>query len=193
MEQVLKDNKSYLRLITAFSIAIPIVVAILLFMPFKIGSGEMAWIKMLPSLNAVLNSSTAIILLLALWAVKSNRIQLHKNLMFSALTLGTLFLISYVIYHSSAISVKFGDADHNGVLSEAERLAVGGMRTVYLIVLLSHIALSIVVVPFVLLAFYRALTGNITKHKKIVKFTFPIWLYVSITGVIVYLLISPYY
>jgi len=193
MEQVLKDNKSYLRLITVVSVLIPVVVAILIYMPFRFGDGNIEWTKSLPGLNAILNTTTSVVLLVALWAIKSGKIDLHRNLMFSALILGVLFLVSYVIYHSSAESVMFGDVDHDGVLSIEEKTDVGMLRSVYLFVLLSHIALSIAVVPFVLLAFYRALSGKIEQHKKLVKWTFPIWLYVSLTGVLVYLLINPYY
>ena len=98
-----------------------------------------------------------------------------------------------MIYHSSVDSVKFGDLDHDGMLSAEESLQVGNTRLIYLLVLASHILLSIVEVPLVLFAFYYSLNNQIDRHKKIVRFTFPIWLYVSITGVIVYLMVKPYY
>lgn len=113
--------------------------------------------------------------------------------MLTGLLLGSLFLILYVLYHSNSVSVIYGDVNHDGVLDAQERLNVGAFRSVYIFTLLSHIALSIIVVPFVLMSFYFALTEQFDKHKKIVKYTFPIWLYVSVTGVIVYLMISPYY
>lgn len=193
MEQVLKSNKTYLRIIQVVSVVIPIVVAILLFAPFNLSLGDQGWVKALPGVNAIINTLTTVLLVFALIAIKSNNIKLHRALMLSALVLGTLFLVSYVIYHASTTSIVFGDVDHNGVLSETERLELGSMRTIYLITLLSHIGLSIVVVPFVLLAFYYALSNQIEKHKKIVKYTYPVWLYVSVTGVLVYLMISPYY
>lgn len=191
MDQVIEADKRYLNVIKIVSVAIPVVVAVLLFVPKKIDLGS--WVSMLPHVNAVINSMTSIILISALVAVKKKNIRLHKNLMSTALVLGSLFLISYVLYHSSAPSTIFGDLDGDGQLNIEEKAALGGTRTVYLVVLLSHIGLSIVVVPFVLLAFFYALSAQIARHKKIVKFTFPIWLYVSVTGVIVYLLISPYY
>ena len=144
-------------------------------------------------MNAVINSLTAVLLIAALIAIKKKNIRLHRTLMLSALVLGTLFLVSYVIYHASTTSTVFGDVDHDGVLSSAEKAELGSMRGIYLFTLLSHIGLSIVVVPFVLLAFYYALSNQISRHQKIVKYTFPVWLYVSITGVLVYLMISPYY
>lgn len=191
MQKVIKANKGYLRFIYVISIAVPSVVALLLFSPFKF---EMAgWVKSLPTLNAILNSTTSVLLIAALFAIRAKKIALHRNLMLTSLILGALFLVSYILYHSTSESTVFGDLDHNGVLDDAEAASVGTSRMIYLGVLLSHIGFSIVVVPFVLIAFYYALSNQITKHRKIVKFTYPIWLYVSLTGVLVYLMISPYY
>lgn len=192
MTTLAAENKGYTRLIIVLSVAIPLAVAVLLFAPQKFlefGS----WVKNLPALNAILNSLTTVLLIAAVVAIKKGNIMVHKSLMTTAFILGSLFLVSYVLYHSSVPSVKFGDIDGNGILSDQELAEVGGTRMFYLGVLLSHIGLSIVVVPFVLFAFYYSLTGKIEKHRKIVKFTFPIWLYVSVTGVLTYLLISPYY
>lgn len=193
MSQVLETNKAYLRFIGVISVVIPVVVAVLLFAPVNFLIEGQSWIKLLPEFNALINSITSVLLLSALLAIKAKRVRLHKNLMLTALLMGTLFLVSYVIYHASSTSTVFGDINQDGVLSDAERMDVGTIRVVYLITLLSHIGLSIVVVPFVLLAFYYALSGQIPRHQKIVKYTFPIWLYVSVTGVIVYFMISPYY
>ncbi|WP_421895636.1 DUF420 domain-containing protein [Marinoscillum sp.] len=193
MEQILQSSKSYSKWIMVISVVIPVVVAVLLFAPVNLSFEKGGWIQILPTLNAVINSATAVLLLAALAAIKARRTTLHRNLMMTALGLGTLFLLSYVLYHASTVSTVYGDINHDGVLSDAERAEIGGYRTVYLLTLLSHIALSIVVVPFVLFAFYYALTGQFVKHTKIVKYTFPVWLYVSVTGVIVYLMISPYY
>lgn len=193
MEQVLESNKTYLRVIQIVSVVIPVVVAVLLFAPFNLSLGDQGWVRALPGVNAVINSLTAVLLIAALMAIKKKNIRLHRTLMLSALVLGTMFLVSYVIYHASTTSTIFGDVDHDGVLSSAEKAQLGSMRGIYLFTLLSHIGLSIVVVPFVLLAFYYALSNQISRHQKIVKYTFPVWLYVSITGVLVYLMISPYY
>ena len=191
MEQVIKSDKKYLTIIKVLSVTIPVVVAILLFVPKKLNMGE--WVMVLPHINAIINSVTAILLIGAVISIKKGNIILHKNLMTAGLILGTVFLLSYVLYHSSAPSTIFGDVNQDGTLDDNERQALGNSRTVYLLLLLSHIGLSIVVVPFVLLAFFYALSAQIGKHKKIVKFTFPIWLYVSVTGVIVYLMIRGYY
>ena len=186
------DSKYYLRIIYLISGLIPLVVAFLIFFPTKIELSA-TWIKLLPGLHAIINSLTVLVLGGALIAIRKKNIKLHRQLMFSALLLGVLFLVSYVLYHSSVESVKFGDVDHNGELSPGELEAAGSSRMIYLLVLASHILLSILVVPFVLLAFYYALTDQIDRHRRMVKFTFPVWMYVSITGVIVYFLIKPYY
>src|SRR5690606_10371592 len=111
----------------------------------------------------------------------------------TAFTLSSIFLISYVIYHMAQGHVKFGDADGNGIVSAAELAEVGAMRTVYLIVTLSHIVLAAVIVPFVLLSIYFGWTKQYARHRKLSKWTLPLWLYVAVTGVIVFLMISPYY
>ncbi len=191
MQKVIQANKSYLRFIYIVSIAVPALVAVLLFSPLKFEMAE--WVKYLPTLNAILNSTTSVLLIAAFFAIRAKKINLHRNLMLTSLALGALFLISYVLYHSTSESTVFGDIDHNGILDEDEAVTVGSSRVIYLSFLLSHIGFSIVVVPFVLMAFYYALSDQISRHKKIVKFTYPIWLYVSLTGVLVYLMIRPYY
>ncbi|MCC5929813.1 MAG: DUF420 domain-containing protein [Cyclobacteriaceae bacterium] len=173
------QSKNYFPLIISIlSIAIPIVVALLLFMPSKIDNAG-AWVYFLPHFNGIINTSTSILLIAGFWFISKGNITYHKNAMISAFVLGSLFLVSYVIYHASTDSTPFGGE--------------GWIRTVYFFILISHIILAAVVVPFVLFAFYYALSNKIDKHKKVVKFTLPIWLYVSVTGVIVYLMIRPYY
>lgn len=193
MESVNSNQKSYTKLIWVLSVAIPVVVAILIFTPEKIqGAGD--WVYILPHLNATFNSITTIVLLLGFYFIKQKNIKAHKSMMSIAFTLGSLFLISYVIYHSTADSTIYGDLNGNGVLDEVEKTEdLSFWRGLYISILLPHIVLAAIVVPFVLFAFYYALTDKIEKHKKIVKWTFPIWLFVSITGVIVYFMISPYY
>jgi len=178
--------------ILILSVLIPLIVAFLLFIPEKVSiSGD--WNSMLPHVNGSLNTITSLLLVFGFLMIKRKNKEMHKRAMSLAFMLGVLFLISYLIYHSTAVSTVFGDLDKDGILSEQEATMVEGSRMVYLIILLTHILLAIIVVPFVLFAFYYALTEKIDKHKKIVRFTLPIWLYVSITGVVVYLLIKPYY
>jgi putative membrane protein len=192
MSTISKTHRGYTQLIVGVSIIIPIAVALLLFLPYKINL-PVSIVAFLPGFNAGINSLTALLLLSALWAIKQKNIELHKNLMLSAFILGAIFLLSYVTYHSSTESTIFGDINHNGVLEADEKAELGISRVVYLFVLLSHILLAIIVLPFVLFALFNALTDRIERHKKIVKFAFPIWLYVSVSGVIVFLMIRPYY
>ncbi|MFA0960543.1 DUF420 domain-containing protein [Roseivirga sp. BDSF3-8] len=189
---ITQNETRNLRIIGVLSVAIPVVVAILLFMPVRLDLGA-DWIYFLPRLNATVNSATAIALIAGFVFIRQKKIQYHKTAMLAAFGLGCVFLVSYVVYHASVESVKFGDIDGNGVLSQAELAEIGSGRMLYLGLLFSHILLAAIVVPFVLLAFYYALSGKIEKHRKIVKVTLPVWLYVSVTGVLVYFMISPYY
>jgi putative membrane protein len=174
----MKPDKNFGTLIIILSIVVPALVGLLLFLPSKSGI-EGDWVTFLPHFNGMLNSTTVILLLIGFFMIKRGHISYHKVCMVSSFILGTIFLISYIIYHASMPGTPFG----------------GGapIKYFYYFFLISHILLSIVVVPLVLFAFYFALSGKIDRHKKIVKFTLPVWLYVSITGVIVYFMISPYY
>lgn len=151
------------------------------------------WIYKLPALNAVLNGSCSLLLLSSLLAIKSKKIGLHKKLNLTAFVLSALFLISYVTAHYFIPDTRYGDLNHNGIMEEAEQAAVSGSKPFYLVLLLSHIFLAVVVLPLVLLSFYYGLSDQREKHRKLVRFSYPIWLYVTISGVLVYLLISPYY
>lgn len=143
--------------------------------------------------NAVINSLVAILLLVALFAVKGKKYTLHKNLMLAAMVLSILFLVSYICHHLFAGETRFGDLDHDGILSDAEKTAAGSTRVIYYILLGTHIPLAGIILPFILYSAYRALTGDFARHKKLVRITWPVWFYVAVTGVVVYLMISPYY
>lgn len=187
-----KNNKQILRAITIISVVVPVLVTVLLFLPFKFDLPK-ELVMSLPPMNAVINSLTSLLLVLALIFVKQGKIELHKKTMFAALGMGALFLVSYVLYHSSAPSTKYGDVNGDMVVDMAEKAAIASTSALYYTVLLSHIVLAAVVLPFVLLAVYAALTDKVSRHRKIVRWAYPIWLYVSVTGVVVYLMISPYY
>lgn len=190
-ENLTTDKKSRL-VIWILSVAIPVVVGALILMPRKIVfDGQ--WVYALPHFNAVINSATSVLLVAALVAIKKGKADLHKKLMISAFILGALFLISYVVYHASSPSTVYGDLNADGEVSQQELAQLIIPRGFYLFVLLSHILLAIVVVPLVLLAMNYAIRRVFSKHVKIVKFAYPIWLYVSVTGVVVYLMISPFY
>ncbi len=147
----------------------------------------------LPPIHATLNAVTALLLVGALVAIKRRRVDLHRNLIVASLGASTLFLLSYVAYHFTKTEVLFGDADHDGVLSAAERLAVAGVRPLYLVLLASHIVLAAAVLPFVLMTFTRAYTKQFARHKAMARWVFPLWLYVAVTGPACYLMLRPYY
>jgi len=172
------NDKQMLRWITLISIVVPIVVAVLLFMPSKVDLGT-EWVYFLPHLNAVINTAASIALVLGVVFIKKGNISYHRSAMTSAFGLGAVFLVSYVVYHASAESTTFGGE--------------GWIRPVYYFLLLTHIVLAAVALFPILLAYYYGYTDRIEKHRAVVKYAFPIWLYVTVTGVIVYLMISPYY
>lgn len=171
----ISEEKKYNRWIVFLSVVIPLVVAAL----FGIKIPNVEPLSFLPPIYASINGLTATLLIVAFWAIKNKKIKLHENLMKTAIVLSVLFLLMYVAYHMTSESTKFGGE--------------GLIRSVYFFILISHIILSIVVIPFVLITYVRAITKNFERHKKIARITFPIWLYVAVSGVLVYLLISPYY
>ena len=144
-------------------------------------------------LNALLNSAVGILLILALVAIKQKKYTAHKNLMLTALILSVLFLVSYIAHHLLAGETKFGDTDHDGIVSVAEIAVVGNLRAFYFILLSTHIILAATSLPFILFTAYRGLTGEYEDHKRKAKRMWPIWFYVAVTGPLVYLMISPYY
>ncbi|MDB5116471.1 MAG: hypothetical protein JWQ79_1963 [Mucilaginibacter sp.] len=148
----------------------------------------------LPLLNAILNGTCSVLLLISLYLITHGNVIWHKRINILAFCLSSLFLVSYIMFHYlMKVETVYGDLDGDGKLSVIERGAVGNLRTIYLTILISHIILAAGVLPLILLSFYRGLQMQVEKHKKLVRWTFPIWLYVTVTGVIVYILISPYY
>ena len=143
--------------------------------------------------NAIINSLVAILLIAALITVKNKKYILHKKMMLAAMLLSILFLVSYICHHLFAGETRFGDVNHDGIITDIEKAAVGSTRIIYYIILGTHIPLAGIILPFILFSAYRALTGEFDKHKKLVRVTWPIWFYVAVTGVVVYLLINPYY
>jgi putative membrane protein len=152
-----------------------------------------SFIVYLPKLNAILNGTCSILLLISLYFIKQKNIVMHKRINILTFCLSSLFLVSYILFHYLNTETRFGDLNGDGVLSPEERAAVGNIRYVYYVILTSHIILAAAVLPLVLLSFYRGLQMQVAKHKKLVRWTFPIWLYVTVTGVIVYFMIAPYY
>jgi putative membrane protein len=175
----LSQEKKYKKIITGLSIVIPLAVAAL----FGVNLRELGFnvepLTFLPPIYASINGVTAIVLIAAVIAIKKGNKKLHEQLTTFAIGCSLVFLLLYIGYHMTSDSTKFGGE--------------GAIKYIYYFILLTHIVLSIVIIPFVLTTFMRAKLGNFPEHKKIAKITFPLWLYVAITGVVVYLMISPYY
>ena len=168
------EEKKYNRIIAILSIVLPLVIIGLFGVKIDVDLPVF-----LPPIYATINAITAVILIVAVLSIKNGKRELHERLMLTAMGLSIIFLILYVLYHMTSDSTKFGGE--------------GIEKTIYFIILVSHILLSIAVIPFVLITFVRAKLGKFAAHKKIAKFTFPLWLYVAISGVVVYIMISPYY
>ena len=186
-----KNDKNARILIGIFSLLVFAVVTAL--SRFRLNINPGFDVHIFAKLNAIINSIVSMLLIAGLIAIKSGRYRLHKGIMLTALILSVIFLLSYICHHLFAGESRFGDINHDGILSESEKQQAGGMRTVYLIILSTHIPLAGIILPFVLFTAYRALIAEWPAHRKLAKITWPIWLYVSVTGVIVYWMISPYY
>ena len=138
-----------------------------------------SWVFFLPKLNAMINGTCSVLLLISLFQIKSGNINRHKALNISTFVLSSLFLVSYIIFHATGIKTSYGGE--------------GAIKAFYYFILITHIILAAVVLPLVLLSFYSGILMNVERHRKLVRWSFPIWLYVTVTGVIVYMMISPYY
>jgi len=175
----LAQEKKYKKIITALSIIIPLAVAALFGVNLKDLGFNVEPLSFLPPIYATTNALTAVLLVAAVIAVKNGNKKLHEQLNTIAIACSLAFLLMYIAYHMTSNSTTFGGE--------------GAIKYIYYFILITHIILSVIVIPFVLLTYMRAKLGNFAQHKKIARITFPIWLYVAITGVIVYLMISPYY
>ena len=172
-------TQKYNKWILTVSIAIPVAVAALFLVKLKDFGISVTPLTFLPPIYATINAVTAIVLVSAVMAIKNGKRKIHENLMKSAIALSLAFLVMYIAYHMTTDSTAFGGS--------------GAIKYVYFFILLSHIILSIATIPLVLITYVRALAEKFDQHKKIAKITFPIWLYVAVTGVVVYLMIAPYY
>lgn len=172
------ENK-FNKLIIVLSIAIPVVVAVLFGIKLKDYGINVEPLSFLPPIYAAINGFTAVLLVAGVFAIKNGKRRLHEIFMQTAIACSVIFLVMYVAYHMTSDSTPFGGE--------------GTIRIVYFFILISHIVLSITVIPLVLITYVKALAERFDKHKKMAKITFPIWLYVAVTGVIVYFMIAPYY
>lgn len=170
-----QETLKYKSLITVVSVAIPLVVAVL----FAIRIPNVEPLRMLPPIYASINGITAFLLVVAYWAIRNQKIKLHETLMKVSIFLSLLFLGMYVAYHMTSDSTPYGGE--------------GVLRYIYFFILITHILLSIGIIPMVLITYVRAISKHFGAHKKIARITYPIWLYIAISGVVVYLMIAPYY
>lgn len=175
----LEKEKKYNKWIVVLSVVIPVAVAALFGINLRELGFDVEPLTMLPPIYAGINGLTALVLIVAVIAIKNKNRKLHENLMKFAIALSVMFLVMYVAYHMTSDSTKFGGE--------------GAIKYIYYFILITHILLSVVIIPFVLITYVRAITNNIERHKKIAKIIFPLWLYVAVTGVVVYFMISPYY
>lgn len=176
VKSVISDpSQKYSKLVTVVSILIPVVVAVL----FTVRLPNVAPLDFLPPIYAMVNVLTALILIIAYVAIRKKKIKLHESLMKTAIALSLVFLVMYVAYHMTSDPTPFGGE--------------GSIKHVYYFILITHILLSIGIIPMVLITYVRAISKRFVDHKKISVITFPIWLYIAITGVIVYVMIAPYY
>ena len=186
-----KNDRKASRLIISFSIIVFAAVVLLGKVKLQIDPGFN--VHVFAFVNATINSCVATLMLLALWMVKTKRYELHKRLMLASMWLSILFLLSYICHHLLAGDTRFGDINHDGIVTATEKADAGSLRIFYYVVLGTHIPLAGIVLPFILFSAYRALIGEYPEHKKLARITWPVWLYVALSGVIVYVLISPYY
>lgn len=186
-----KNDKQARLLIFVFSFVVFAAVSFLTQVKINVNLGFNVHVFALA--NAVINSVIAVLLIIALIAVKNGYYLLHKRIMITALILSVVFLVSYITHHLLAGEAFYGDANHDGKLTADELAAVSNTRIFYLILLSTHIFLAAIILPFILFTAYRGLTSEFSKHVKLARITWPLWLYVAITGPIIYWMIHPYY
>ncbi len=187
-----KKNDRKARILI-FSFSIIVFAAIMLLSRVQLKADLGFDVHIFAKLNAIINSAVTILLIAGLITVKQRKYLTHKRIMVTAMVLSVLFLVSYICHHLFAGETRFGDVNHDGIVTEVEKAAVGTSRIIYYILLGTHIPLAGIILPFVLFTAYRSMIGEYERHKKLARITWPVWLYVAITGVVVYLMISPYY
>jgi putative membrane protein len=196
--QNFRDKETNLDLAKKLNLLVWIISAavlglVVMMQKIKIPLPEGADLSSLPGFHALLNSMAAVFLVLAIRAIKNGKVILHQKMIYAAFICSLVFLLSYVTYHITTPATLFGDANKDGLLSSAERDAVSGTRPYYLFILISHIGLAALSFPFILRTFVHAFTNQFEKHRKLSKKVFPVWLYVAVTGPVVYFFLQPYY
>lgn len=186
-----KNDRKAKQLIWVFSVVV--FSAVILLSNIKLDVDLGFDVHIFAKANAFINTAIAILLVAALAAVKNKNYVLHKKLMLSALFLSVLFLLSYITHHLLAGEAKFGDINHDGTVDANELASVAGIRVLYLVILFTHIPLAAIILPFILFTAYRALIAEFAAHKKLSRYTWPLWFYVAVTGPVIYYMIRPYY
>lgn len=192
LQPSLKKNDKKARLFI-YTVSFVVFAAVVFLSKYKLEVDLGFDVHVFAKANAIINSLVAGLLLAGLLTVKQKHYELHKKIMLSAIMLSVLFLVSYIAHHLLAGDTKFGDINQDGIISIDEKIEAGNIRMLYYFILITHIPLAAIILPFILFTAYRALTGEYDKHKKLVRITWPVWFYVTVTGVVVYLMISPYY
>ena len=188
----LQKNDAKAR-IFIFTVSIVVFVAVVILSKVKLAVNLPFNLHVFATFNAIINGTVAVLLVAGLLSVKQKKYELHKKIMLAAILLSVLFLLSYIAHHLLAGDTRYGDLNHDGTLSDEEKLSAGSMRMVYYFLLITHIPLAGIILPFILFTAYRALIGEYSKHRKLTRFTWPVWFYVAVTGVLVYWMIHPYY
>lgn len=187
-KESINPEVKYRKLILTLSVVLPLAVAALF--GIKVEGYDLGF---LPPIYATINGLTAVFLLLAVIAVKNKQIKLHQSLILTCVVLSVMFLLMYVLYHITSDTTYYGDYNLDGIVTGAEKTRAGFTRYIYYFILFTHILLSIAVIPMVLFTYVKGLARNVESHRKWAKKTFPLWMYVAVTGVIVYFMISPFY
>lgn len=185
------NDKFFLRLIWIVTAVVLLVVIALKLVPPP--ENKPSFIYLFPHIIGAINATCSVLLVVSLIFIKRKNIQAHKVTNVITFILSAIFLLFYIVFHLYEKDTKFGDLDHDGILSVVELAAVGATRYIYFFILATHIILAIIVLPLILVSFLRGFNMQVERHKKIVRWAYPVWLYVAVTGVIVYLMISPYY
>lgn len=192
LQPSLQQNDKKARLLI-YTVSVVVFAAVVVLSKYKLSVDLGFNVHVFALANAVINSMVAVLLLAGLLTAKQKNYALHKKIMLAAIVLSVLFLVSYIAHHLLAGETRYGDLNHDGLLSDDEKLQAGSMRMVYFILLFTHIPLAAIILPFILFTAYRALTGQYEAHKKLTRITWPVWFYVAVSGVLVYLMINPYY
>lgn len=192
LRPILKKNDKKAKLFI-YTVSFVVFAAVVFLSKYKLDIDLGFDVHVFAKANAIINSLVAVFLLAGLLTAKQKKYELHRTIMLSAIMLSVLFLVSYIAHHLLAGDTKFGDLNHDGIVSIDEKALAGNIRMLYYFILITHIPLAAIILPFILFTAYRALTGEYDKHKKLVRLTWPVWFYVAVTGVVVYLMISPYY